>query len=147
MEKLHFKIGLSGTFWKKKPSFGIYLDDQLVGGGNIQDTEILYFEFDREIGDGDHKLDIKFFNKDDSDILKDSYEDPNNFKVLGDLLLNIESIEIDDISVGQLLWSNSTFTPDDSSIQPMKECVNLGFNGCWTFPFQSPFYIWLLEKI
>jgi hypothetical protein len=143
MEKLHFKIGLAGTFWDKKPSFGIYLDDQLVGGGNIQNEDTIYFEFDREIGDGDHKLDIKFFNKKESDVVQNE----DKTEIIKDLLLHIKSIEIDEIDLGQLLWTHSTFTGDDPNRPVLKNCVDLGWDGSWTLPFQSPFYIWLLENI
>jgi hypothetical protein len=32
-------------------------------------------------------------------------------------------------------------------LESLQNCVNLGWNGKWTLPFQSPFYIWLLESI
>ena len=68
------------------------------------------------------------------------------------MLLNIVDIEIDDISVGSLLWS-STFVLDEpinngsEVINEFTGCVNLGLNGTYTFKFNSPFYIWLLENL
>jgi hypothetical protein len=74
--------------------------------------------------------------------------------------LNIDSIEIDEIDLGSLLWTASKYYPNYPVVYKTKmqsegvnlpelvdNCVNLGWNGKWTLPFQSPFYIWLLENI
>ena len=68
------------------------------------------------------------------------------------MLLNIDGITIDDISLGQLLW-NAEYILDkpqqynSKEITELANCVNLGWNGTYVFKFTSPFYIWLLEKL
>lgn len=157
-ETLHFKVGLSGSSNKKHPEFRISVNgqefvkrQQLTGG--INETE--YFEFDVDIKEGECSLIIELLNKS----VYDTVVDPNN-SVVEDLLLNIDSVEIDEIDLGILLWTISDYQPNypDSYRLKMsqlgqelpasvKNCVNLGWNGKWNLPFTSPFYIWLLENI
>jgi hypothetical protein len=156
-ETLHFKIGLSGSSTKKHPEFKILVNDtefvyeQLTD--DVNKTE--YFEFDVSVNEGDCNLVIELVNKSTADTILDS-----NGNIIEDLLLNIESIEIDEIDLGSLLWSASDYRPiypetyklkitETGQELPVsvKNCVNLGWNGKWTLLFTSPFYIWLLENI
>jgi hypothetical protein len=157
-ETLHFKVGLSGSSSKKHPEFRILVNghefvsqQQLTGG--VNETE--YFEFDAKIDEGDCSLAIELFNKLESDTVLDS-----NGNIVEDLLLNIDSIEVDDIDFGPLLWTASEYTPNyfeayrlnasqlgQDLPESVKNCVNLGWNGTWRLPFVSPFYLWLIENI
>ena len=76
----------------------------------------------------------------DSKIVKDG-------KIVEDMLLEIESIEIDEIDLANLTHTKSHFIPDDRSLPELDMCIDLGWNGTWVLPFESPFYIWLLENI
>ena len=156
-ETLHFKIGLSSSSDKKKPRFIVslnekqYIDSQITTAANTTD----FFEFEAEINEGDCVLTIEFVNKTVHDTVLDS-----TGNIVDDLLLNIESIEIDDIDLGSLLWTASDYKPNYPEVykkqiasegkelqESVKNCVNLGWNGKWILPFRSPFYIWLLENI
>ena len=98
---------------------------------------------------------IEFLNKTSMDTVKG-----DNDQIVSDLLLNIDSVEIDEIELGTIKWTHSDYQPlypkDYAEIQlkngnelqsNIKDCVNLGWNGKWILPFTSPFYIWLLENI
>jgi hypothetical protein len=150
-ETLHFKIGLSGSSSKKDPEFSIAIN----GKEYVQSTlsgEIEYFEFDCElIEDAEYKLEISLLNKLPIDTIKDA--DDN---ITEDMLLSIKSIDIDDINLGPLIWTNSIYYPkypdcyqneEQKKISKVKNCVDLGWNGTWTLSFTSPFYVWLLENI
>lgn len=157
-EKLKFKIGLSGSHPDKQPEFRIrlneneYVHTSLTKGPN----EVEYFEFESELIEGDQTLHIELLNKRIGDTI---FDETNN--IIGDLLLSIESIEIDEIDIGSLKWTLSEYRPiypkphlitviKETGSPPnevVKNCVNLGWNGTWTLPFQSPFYIWLLENL
>jgi hypothetical protein len=72
------------------------------------------------------------------------------------MLLHVESIEIDEIDIGTLKWTASSYFPDypdsyldetQKQIKELKGFVDLGWNGTWKLPFASPFYIWLLENL
>jgi hypothetical protein len=145
-EKLHFKIGLSGTFWDKRPIFSILVDGQLVIDHQTVGDATQFIEFDHEVVEGKHELQIRLENKTDSDVVKDN-DDPVNFKIVKDMLLNIHSVEIDDVALGNLIFTHSKFIADDASRPELTECLNMGWNGTWILPFESPFYIWLLETI
>ena len=96
-ETLHFKIGLSGSSARKQPEFRISVNgnkqvhDRLKGAAN--ETE--YFDFDLEIAEGENFIEIELLNKGFGDTTVD--QDGN---ILDDLLLNIDSIEIDEIDLG-----------------------------------------------
>lgn len=144
VEKLHFKIGLSGTYWDKKPQYSILVNDQIVETREVSTPtgEIFYAEFDKDTTEGPATLKIRLENKDWTDTIQNE----DKTEILNDMLLNIKSIEIDDIDLGQLVWQ-STFIGDDPERPVLDRCVDLGWNGTWVLKFESPFYIWLLENI
>jgi hypothetical protein len=152
-EILHFKIGLSGTSEHKQPEISIAINGNVIHQGTLtlapQVTE--YFEFDVSLPEEAHELQISLLNKDSADTVQDS-----EGNIVSDMVLNIDSIEIDDIDLGTLLWTASIYTPiypecyndvNQKNIKDITDCVTLGWNGIWKLPFQSPFYIWLLENI
>jgi len=156
-ETLHFKIGLSGSSDKKHPEFKIYVNENELVSGTLTSpaNQVEYFEFDTVLDEGDCSLTIEFLNKSMYDTVLDV-----NGVIVEDLLLNIDSIEIDEIDLGSLLWTASDYRPDypdkhklkmaqsgQALEESVKNCVNLGWNGKWILPFTSPFYIWLLENI
>jgi hypothetical protein len=146
IETLSFRIGLSGTYWSKKPAFSILVNDKEMIRRSIEGPEdqVQYAEFTSEFSENStNKLQIRLNNKTDEDVVQN--EDCT--EILKDMLLNIISIEIDEIDLGQLLWSHSEFIADDPSHPALKKCVNLGWNGTYTLEFTSPFYLWLLESI
>ena len=68
------------------------------------------------------------------------------------MLLNIKDIEIDSISLGQLVWSGEYLIDEPqeyngTTITKLDHCVNLGWNGTYVLNFSSPLYIWLLESL
>jgi hypothetical protein len=146
-ESLEFSVTVSGTYWNKKPQFSIWLDDNVIIQTEISSESLQTHKFTHTIDDGEHVLRIKLENKTNSDtVIVDS-------AVSKDMLLNVLDITIDDVSIGELLWSESTFLLDKpqeyqgKQILQLDNCVNLGWNGSYTLKFSSPFYIWLLEKL
>jgi len=145
-EALNFKITLSGTFWEKRPKFSIWIDDTKIQDGEITSTEHQTIEFSQELAEADHQLKIRLENKEDTDVVKNDVGG-----IAKDMLLNIEDIMIDDISLGHQLWK-ATYYPDEKKIfngnetESLTGCVNLGWNGSYVISFSSPFYIWLLEN-
>jgi hypothetical protein len=144
-EKLHFKIGIGGTYWKKVPIYSILVNDKIVQTTEITSPsgEVDIVEFDAELEEGPATLKIRLENKDDTDVVQSE----DKTEILQDLLLNIKTIEIDEIDLGNLVFTKSEFVGDDNSRPVLDKCVDLGWNGTWTLPFESPFYIWLLENI
>ena len=142
-ETLKFKIGLSGTYWDRKPQYTVLIDDVKVAEGSA-DSEVFYIEFSHDLEDEKpHSVNIRLENKTNQDVVQS--EDKS--AILKDMLLNIESISIDDVDLGQLKWDKSKFTADDASRPELTGCVNLGWNGTYSLEFSCPFYLWLLENM
>jgi hypothetical protein len=145
-ENLSFQISLTGTFWDRRPQFSIWLDDHVITQTEIANESEQIVRFERRINEGTHELKIRLENKTDADTVIE------NGEVVKDMLLNIDDITIDDISLGNLLWS-AEYVLDHpreykgQTIAHLDGCVNLGWNGTYILKFTSPFYIWLLEKL
>jgi hypothetical protein len=145
-EKLTFAVTLSGTYWNRRPQFSIWLDDHVVAQSEIASPAQQTVNFERNVLEGDHTLKIRLENKTDADTIVE------NGEVVKDMVLNIDDITIDDISLGNLLWSAEYILDKKQQykgqeIDHLDGCVNLGWNGTYTLKFTSPFYIWLLEKL
>jgi hypothetical protein len=145
-ENLQFKISLTGTYWDKKPQFSVWLDDHVVIQSEIASKSEQIINFERRVTEGPHNLKIRLENKVDADTVIE------NGEVVKDMLLNIDDITIDDISLGNLLWSAEYILDKPQiykgqTIDHLDGCVNLGWNGTYILKFSSPFYIWLLEKL
>lgn len=145
-ENLSFQISLTGTFWDRRPQFSVWLDDHVVTQSEIASEAEQIVKFERRLDEGPHELKIRLENKTTADTVIENNE------VVKDMLLNIDDITIDDISLGNLLWS-AEYILDKKQIYKGQEidhldgCVNLGWNGTYVLKFTSPFYIWLLEKL
>ena len=144
IEKLHFKIGIGATYWKKVPTYSILINDNAIFTKNKIETasgDVGYVEFDVDVPEGPCALHIRLGNKDHTDTML------NGDEIIKDMLLNIISVEIDEINLENMLYTHSTFVGDDMTRPVLERCLHLGWNGTWTLPFNSPFYIWLLENI
>jgi len=145
-ETLKFRIGVSGSYWDKKPAYSVLIDGVEQASYVIAaDSGVVeYAEFTLAVlEDLPHLLEIKLLNKTDDDVVQSD----DQTEIIKDMLLNIESIDIDDIELGQLIWNQSEFVAEDPARPTLKNCVNLGWNGSYQLKFDSPFYLWLLEKM
>ena len=152
VEKLTFKLGLSGTYHDRPPAYSILVNGNVVAEGEVTvpTDQVFYVEFSADLEEeADHVLSIRLNNKQVTDVV----ESEDKTAIVKDLLLNINSVEIDDIDIGSLKWTHSVYRPDvpqkfdGVTVTELTNCVNLGWNGAWEFPFKSPFYIWLLENL
>jgi hypothetical protein len=153
-ESVKFTIELSGTYHDKRPEFSISIDDieyvrsSITGPTGERQT----IEFDADLTEGPHCLDIRLLNKEPGDTVK-STNDPVNFTIVKDMLLNIEKIKFDNIDLDSLIWTESSVIPDrpvefnGQTVTEVPSCVNIGWNGTYRIKFNSPLYIWLLEKM
>jgi hypothetical protein len=144
-ETLHFRIGLAGSYWNKRPEYTILINDSEVSRAQIDhaSAETFYVEFEHEIVEGPCTLKIRLENKDDSDTIQN--EDKK--AIVKDMLLHIRTVEIDEIDLGNLVYTKTRFIGDDPDRPTLDKCIDLGWNGAWILEFESPFYIWLLENI
>jgi hypothetical protein len=144
-ETLNFEVKLSGTHWDKSPVFSVWLDDELIAQDEIK-LQSHTIQFDRTIFEGEHNLKIRLENK----LITDTVIE--NGEIVKDMLLNIDNITVDDISLGNLIWDAEYHLDQPQeyqgkTIDHLDHCVNLGWNGTYILKFTSPFYRWLLEKL
>lgn len=152
LESLSFKIGLSGTYFAKKPEYEICVNDKILARKFVEtkSDEIFYEEFVLNLDEAkDNQLIIRFLNKESTDTITED----NNDNIVKDTLLNIHSIEIDEIDLDVLIWSKSIYKLDQpqiyngETITELTRCVNLGWNGSYIITFDTPFYLWLLDNL
>jgi hypothetical protein len=151
-EVLELKITLSGTYWDRRPVYSVFLDDicvrdhvEISGASDEPETVTI----SQEIAEGPHVLSVRLENKTDSDTVQSE----DKTRIERDLLLNIHSVEIDEINLGNIPFEQGVLTTDNPVVwageetQTVPNCLNIGWNGAWRLKFESPVYIWLLENI
>jgi len=145
IERLHFKIGLAGTYWEKRPIYSILVNDKLLETREVEtpSEEVFYVEFDADVEEGPAVLKIRLENKD----WTDTVQNEDKTAIVKDMLLNIKSVEIDEMDLATMIYTKTEFIGDDAERPVLDKCIDLGWNGTWRLPFESPFYIWLLENI
>lgn len=151
LEKLHVKLGLSGTYWDRRPEYEIVFNGKTVKTGAIESDsdEVEYIEFDAEYDTESCCLEVVLTNKQHSDTVQNE----DKTAILKDMLLNIVSLEIDEINLGQVPRNLSEYCPKEpvywqgETVTVVRNCVNLGWNGAWKLSWTNPFYIWLLENM
>ena len=150
VEKLHFKLGLAGTYWNKQPVYSVYINDSIIvqsASVTAASEEVFYIEFDAEVTEGSTaSLTVTLENKTNQDTVKDD-DTREDFTIVKDMLLHIKSIEIEEIDLSSLIYTKSIFVGNDLTRPTLDNCIDLGWNGKWSLQFESPFYIWLLENI
>jgi len=156
-EKLKIKLELYATMWDKAPHAEILINDKSYFHNDITGTEdkpdVIELEHEFEEGKS-YELVIKRTGKSKTQTMINDKGD-----VLKDQLLNIKSIEIDEIDIGALVYEG-VYTPDYPEPwatqqahlgvklpESLKNVTRMGHNGTWSFEFGSPFYMWLLENL
>lgn len=166
-EKLLIKVGLSGTYWDRKPQFQILINGEVIKEGEISSPsgEVEYHEFEKEFTQSsNHVLGIRFLNKTRDQTVKAQDYTEENISIEKDMLLVFESLEIDNVSVP--FGSDNGLEPrygvykldaavDDqweeykgqAGVRELPGTRHMGWNGVYEIEFGSPFYIWLLENL
>ena len=156
-EKLKIKLELSATMWNKPPVAEIlvgnksYFNNQIIGTQDKPDI----IEFEHTFDEGkSYELIIKRRGKDRHQTVINDKGD-----ILKDQLLHIKRIEIDEIDIGSLVyegvytpeypepWATQQRSAGAELPAEFKNVTQMGHNGTWSFKFESPFYMWLLENL
>jgi hypothetical protein len=156
-EKLKFKLELYATMWDKPPHAEILINDKSYFKGDItgSDDKPTLVEFEHDFKESaESTLIIRRSGKVDNQTIVN-----DKGGLLKDQLLNIKSIEIDEIEIGGLVYEG-VYTPDypepwatqqraagTELLESFKNVTSMGHNGTWRFKFASPFYMWLLENL
>ena len=155
-EKLKFKLELYATMWNKPPVADINIDNKSYFKKEITGTKdkptIIEFEHELE----ESKSYNLIINRSGKNKRETVVEDG---KIVKDQLLHIKSIEIDEIDIGSLVyegiykpeypepWATQQAEAGNKLPETLKNVTEMGHNGTWTFTFESPFYMWLLENL
>jgi len=156
-EKLKFKLELFATMWNKPPHVEIMINEKTYFHGDVttDEDQPLLIEFEHECEEGkSYELVIKRSGKGKNETVTDQ-----DGVILKDQLVHIKSIEIDEIDIGGLVYEG-VYTPDYPEPwatqqahlgvklpESLKNVTKMGHNGTWSFKFESPFYMWLLENL
>ena len=156
-EKLKFKLKLFSTMWDKPPVAEICINDKSVIKkeitGDESNPDVIEFEHELEEGNN-YNLIIKRSGKSKNQTVINEKGD-----ILKDQLLNIQNIEIDEIDIGGLVfegmytpeypepWASQQRSAGTELPEKFKNVTQMGHNGTWSFKFESPFYMWLLENL
>lgn len=152
LEEVSFNIFLSSLWWKVPPNVKISLNNELIEITEVSElkekSEKKVISFTKQLSPGEHTITIELFNKQNNETVLDP-NDPT--KIVKDQLLNIEDIEIDEISLGYLTHSKSKFYPNKQRHPNLPEEITeltcIGYNGTYEIKFQVPTYIWFLENL
>ena len=155
-EKLKFKLELYATMWDKPPVADIKINEKSFFKEEITSTndKPTIIEFEHEFEEGKpYNLIIDRSGKNKREtVVEDG-------KIVKDQLLHIKSIEIDEIDIGALVyegvykpnypepWATQQAKAGNKLPETFKNVNRIGHNGTWTFTFESPFYMWLLENL
>jgi len=155
-EKLIFKLELWAEYWDKAPRANILINDHSHFNKEITGTEKepTVIEFEHELTEGEkYRLVIERSGKHKNQTVVE------NGIITKDQLLNIKSIEIDEIDIGALVYEG-VYTPEypepwatqqrqagKTLPESFKNATIIGHNGRWVLSFESPFYMWLLENL
>ncbi|MBC8435602.1 MAG: hypothetical protein H8D84_01315 [Proteobacteria bacterium] len=155
-EKLKFKLELYATMWDKPPIADIKINEKSYFKEEIASTKDkpTIIEFEQELEEGkSYNLIIDRLGKGKRQTIVE------NEKIIKDQLLNIKSIEIDEIDLGSLIydgvykpnypepWATQQAEAGNKLPETLKNVTQMGHNGTWTLTFTSPFYMWLLENL
>lgn len=155
-EILAIKLGLVGTYWDKSPEFRVSFNDSVVTQGHITEpsgvVQFVEFQVDNQLSQG--VLKVELLNKvADQDTVKSNY-DSDDYTIVKDLLLDIDSLSVDDIDLGNLVYTASEYRPvypDNYHAEHRAPVLTgqktMGWNGAWSMTWGNPFYIWLLENL
>jgi hypothetical protein len=152
LEEVTFNVILSSTWWRNPPKFKIWINDEMVQSGTVEElkekNEKKIISFSKSLTEGEHTLSIELYGKTFAETITDQTEEN---KILKDQLLDVEDIEIDEISLGFLFFNQSKFIPNKRFYpnlpDEITQMTTLGFNGKLQLKFQVPTYIWFLENL
>ena len=144
ISSIPIKLGISFTDLGAGLGVRVYLDG-VVAHENANVTEPYTFEHSAPDDDGEHELAIELFGK-----LPEHTQLNESGYMVKDTLLQIKSIEVDDIDVMEVFTKIGEYAHDFNGTQApttVKFWGDMGCNGTAKFKFKTPFYLWLLEAM
>lgn len=155
-EILSIKLGLVGTYWDTSPEYRIKFNDQLISEGliNAPSGQVQFIECRVDNNQPQGVLTVELLNKNpDRDTVKSNY-DSADYTIVKDMMLDVDSLLVDDIDLGNLIYTASEYRPnypDNYQSENKPEVITgtktMGWNGVWSMTWGNPFYIWLLESL
>lgn len=150
-ETMAFEIILRAEFWDKPPGVEIFVNDQSLFNGLI-DNSCYTINFSSTVDlNAEHQLSIRRFNKTTDQTRYDGQQ-------LLDQLLYIDRISVDGINIRNIIWSkswNEPVYPEPWATEQRSQGIELqekipaetclGHNGIWRLNFSSPFYKFIMD--
>jgi len=140
METIKFKAVIDSEYFNNPPYLKIHLDDDVLFDGAITEEMVLERTLQLE-DDSGYKLNFTLHDKSKYDtVLEDG-------KIIKDTIIKIESIELDDVDITNILpvEQEKCYYTYGGQKHPFYDVI--GVNGTSTIEFFTPFYVWLLETL
>ena len=118
----------------------VVIFDEILTQGPVK----IQHEFE-EIDGTQHTLELELSGKTQNDTVIDQ-----DGQIIDDRLIEITTLNIGDIEIGQLLFDRSKYYHDFNGTADQicdKFAGIMGCNGIVKFQFDSPVYLWLLENM
>jgi hypothetical protein len=129
---LQFTITLKPVGYADKwPEFYLKIDNDVQDMGILEDERT--YNFDVELEDGPHTINVGFTNKVDTDTVA------NDNKIVADKAVIVEHITIEGYEFKDFLY-RGVYTPVD---RPESHSNYLSWNGEWQLEFTTPIFTWL----
>ena len=148
-DQISIKFFLEVTTWQENQTLDLvfYLDDVLLGekqgvAGDIEAN----FDAVSVLDQGNSTLSIKISG------MQQSYTQVSDTgEIVNDVLCVIKNVELDEIALDNLVYSQSTYIPEypDQTEGPkiLNNETHLGHNGTWNLTFSNPLYLWFIENM
>lgn len=149
-ENTKIEIKLSARWYADPPKYKLYINDILVEESALiekqENNESKTIVWEGTLDEGESVIRLQLLNKGVNDTIVDA-----NGTVKADKGIVVESVSLDDIDLGVLLWQYGELYPDKNLYPHMPEKMSnmtyCSHTGEWRLKFNVPTYIWFLELL
>ena len=108
-------------------------------------TETIAVDWQFDDDEADHLIELELTGK-----LPEHTKIDDHGNIVNDVLLHVQNITFDNISIDNLFWDKCVYAHDFNGTQPAIEDKffgTMGCNGIVSLRFTTPVYLWLLENM
>lgn len=154
MSDFTVKLKLIPEYWNRPPSISVILNKECCIKKSIIEEQTLECKFDSALLQEENYLAVQRYGKTNEDTIINE-----NNEVVKDSVLHISGVEINDIDLGNIVYTIPFFPEypepwatqqkNNGNILPtsVKPCTSIFHNGEWRITWTEPFHLWYLENL